>query len=182
MPLTFIDNIRTFFANQSLKKLVKPGKEQYRFNYAQCKNVGIVYNADNKAETRAAIELYDKLKGEGKQVATLGYLNIDRKKTTIHPKLGYDYFYRSDLDWKFFPKNGIVDTFMNTPYGLVIDLTTEPLAAVDYVMGLSKATTKAGHLRNSDIVFYDFMIGGLPNENIDTFAAQLIHYLKLLNN
>jgi hypothetical protein len=180
--LTLLDNIRTFFANQSLKKLVKPGKEQHRFNYKQCKSVGIVYNADDKAETRAAIELYDKLKSEGKQVATLGYLSIDRKKTTIHPKLGYDYFYKSDLDWKFYPKNGIVDTFMNTPFNLVVDLSTTPMAAIDFVVGLSKAETKAGRLRDSETVFYDFMIGGLANENIDTFAAQLIHYLKLLNN
>lgn len=180
--MTFIDNIRTFFANQSLKKLVKPAVAENRFNYNICKSVGIVYNADDKSETRAAIELYDKLKGEGKQVSTLGYLNIDRKKTTIHPKLGYDYFYKSDLDWKLFPKNGIVDTFMNTPFGLVVDLTTAPLVPVDYVIGHSNARIKAGRLRNSGIVFYDFMIGGLPNENIDTFAAQLIHYLKLLNN
>ncbi|UPT66214.1 MAG: hypothetical protein M0D57_17285 [Sphingobacteriales bacterium JAD_PAG50586_3] len=180
--MTIIDNIRTFFANQSLKKLVKQADKVNRFNYNSCKNVGIVYNADNNAETRAAIELYDKLKSEGKQVSTLGYLNIDRKKTTIHPKLGFDYFYKSDLDWKLFPKNGIVDTFMNTPFGLVIDLTTMPLASIDYVIGHSNATTKAGRLRNNGIVFYDFMIGGLPNENIDTFAAQLIHYLKLLNN
>lgn len=182
MVLNIIDNIRTFFAQRRLAKLQVTAKEPSRFNYAKCSTVGIVYNADDKAETRAAIELYDKLKADGKQVATLGYLHIDRKKTTIHPKLGYDYFYKSDLDWQLQPKNGIVDTFMNKPLGLLVDLTTTPLPAAAYVTVLSKANTKAGHLRNNGPIIYDFMIGGQPNENIDTFAAQLIHYLKLLNN
>lgn len=158
-----------------------PKANAVRFSFATCKNIGIIYSADNATETRAAVELYNKLKAEGKQVSTLGYFNYDRKKATIHPKLGFDYFYKSDLTWQLAPANGIVDTFINTPFNLVIDLSGQPVKPLEYVVALSKAATKAGLMRNSGPLLYDFMIGGISNENIDTFAAQLIYYLKLLN-
>ncbi len=165
-----------------LRKLPGTADKSVAFSYAQAKTIGVVYNADDNGQTRAALELYNTLRGEGKQTATLGYFNIDRKKTTVHPKLGFDYFYRSDLDWKLIPRNGVVDTFINNPFDLIIDITAEKLLPVELIIAQSKAKLKAGHLRPAGTVFYDFMIGGDGKQNIDTFAAQLIHYLKLLNN
>lgn len=180
--MKFLYPIRSVLASGKLRKLAEVKRDAVRFNYNQSKVIGVVYNADNGDETRAAIELYDRLKAEGKTVSTMGYLNINRKKTTLHPKLGYDYFYLSDLSFTLAPTNGIVDTFTNKNFDLLIDLTTTHVIPTDYIVALSKATMKAGHMRDSGTIFYDFMIGGVSNENIDTFAAQIIHYLKLLNN
>jgi hypothetical protein len=180
--LELLNKIREHFALSALKRLPKAPDKPIMFKYGNAKSIGIVYNADNNAQTRAALELYNTLRSEGKQAATLGFFNIDRKKATVHPKLGFDYFYKSDLDWKFMPKNGIVDTFINTNFDLLIDITTDKLLPVEMVIAQSKARLKAGPLRNGNTAFYDFMIGGAGIQNIDTFAAQLIHYLKLLNN
>ena len=167
---------------RTLRRLPKAHEKPIAFNFAKAKTIAVVYNADDNGQTRAALELYNTLRAEGKQASTLGYFNTDRKKATVHPKLGFDYFYRSDLDWKLIPRNGVVDTFINTPFDLIIDITGEKLLPVELIIALSKAKLKAGHLRPEGTVFYDFMIGGDGKQNIDTFAAQLIHYLKLLNN
>lgn len=179
--MNFIETVRYFFAKRNISQLGRREKNAKPFVFEQTKTVLLLYDADDKQEGRAVVELYSSLKNLGKQVDTLGYLNIQRKKSQLQPKLGYDYIYKDDFNFTYKLTNGVAGNLISKNHDLVIDLDMNDLTPLNLILVQCNAKLKAAPMRINTQNLADFMINVPTNQNIDTFATNLIHYLNNFN-
>jgi hypothetical protein len=64
----------------------------------------------------------------------------------------------------------------------LIDLSLTDHLPLLYCAALSKARLKAGRFQEDHQLFYDLLIHAGPEETIESFAGQIIHYLSRINN
>ena len=98
------------------------------------------------------------------------------------PKITQDIITAKDVNWRFQPQKPFVKEFIDTEYDILIDLSLSDYLPLLYCSALSKAGLKVGRYSEDHQSFYDLMIHAGPNETIDSFADQVIHYLSMINN
>jgi len=98
------------------------------------------------------------------------------------PKISQDIITAKDVSWKFQPQKAFVKEFIDTEYDILIDLSLNDHLPLLYCAALSKAGLKVGRFQEDHELFYDLMIHAGPDETIDSFAKQVIHYLSRINN
>jgi len=65
---------------------------------------------------------------------------------------------------------------------MLIDLSLKGHLPLLYCSALSQAGLKVGRFQEDHELFYDLMIQAGPDETIESFSAQVIHYLSRINN
>jgi len=98
------------------------------------------------------------------------------------PKISQDIITTKDVNWRFQPKNAFFKEFIDIEYDILIDLSLAEYLPLLYCSALSKAGLKVGRYQEEHQLFYDLMIHVRPDETIDSFATQVIHYLSRINN
>ncbi len=84
---------------------------------------------------------------------------------------------KKDLDWLGFPHGGNVDTFIQTEYDLLINVSVEPCYPLEVITALSIASFKIGWDWEKN-GFYDLSVDVSKQPDSLFLAEQIIHYLK----
>ena len=177
----FISNIKIKFAYWLLDKAHKKQKRDASFqNYLTAKNIGVIFNASQQETYETAKKYIQILSNkEGIKVNALGFVNSKEVLDFYKKTNNFDYFSRKNLNWYGKPNNPNTQTFLQTKFDMLIDLSLVEDYPIQYIVALSKASFKVGCVKtNQD--FYDFMIDLGDKSNLKFFIEQLERYLGMI--
>lgn len=180
--MQLINHIKSFAANLVLKKeLKKFHRRKQPQSFDRIKTVGIIYLVPKEADFSLIGDFVKFFQTHNKLVKALGYTNTELTPHYCFPKLTYDYFTKKELNWYGKPNSKFVRDFLKNDYDLMIDLTTQPLFALQYLGYLSPARFKVGQMNERNVSHYDFMLNVPDSINLQDYTQQIIHYIKNIN-
>ena len=178
-----IQNIREKFANSSLLQLLNIQKRmQKQINLESARTVALLYYLPDEATYKIVETILGKLNDLNLKVRVVCYTDLKIIPHYFIPKITQDIITAKDVNWKYQPQKPFVKEFINTEYDVLIDLSLSNHLPLLYCAALSKAGIKVGRFQEDHELFYDLMIHAGPDETIDSFAGQVIHYLSRINN
>jgi len=162
-----IQNIKTKVGQTILEKLSNQTNHHGNIiNFKDLRNVGLIFNATQSINFEVIRHFVKKLNKEKKDVKIIGY--VHSKKIIDHYlyRKGFDFFTQKDLNWYFKPKPASIQSFVNEPFDVLINLSLEDYLPVQFVTVQSKAKFKISRLfphHNYADMFIDI------NKNKDEF-------------
>ena len=178
----FVSNIKLKFAYWILDKAHKSQKREASFqNYLTAKNIGVIFNASQQETYETAKKYIQILSNkEGVNVKALGFVDSKEVLDFYQKNNNFNYFSRKNLNWYGKPNNPNTQTFLETKFDMLIDLSLVEDYPIQYILALSESRFKVGCVKtNQD--FYDFMIDLGKKSNLKFFIEQLELYLGMIN-
>jgi hypothetical protein len=111
------------------------------------------------------------------KVQALGYIAEPDIPKSFMIALNKNIFCKAQLNWYNRPISGTINTFIETPFDILIDFSREPIFPLQYIATLSRAVMRVGRLFFPGNP-YEFLIT-MPDDETDDLAyiEQLKHYL-----
>jgi hypothetical protein len=110
----------------------------------------------------------------------LGFIDEKELPADYQSKLEFDFFTRKDLSRFYKPGGNTVKNFIQEDYDILIDLTSEEVIPLRYILNYSRARFKVGFYSEENQPYYDLMIN-MKKYNMIDFIDQVNHYLKIIN-
>ena len=157
--------------------------------FQKTETVFLIFESDFAEENPRIHRIIQQLTLEGKKVTAWGFLHKKESVTPVDP----DFKILLPKDFGLFhkPKKQLLKELLNQEYDLLIDLTTENLIYLDYIVLYARASCKSG-IQKQKVNFYDFSIdmdAYLTENNMQaddlnpTFIFdQIIFYLKNIHS
>lgn len=180
--MALFQGIRDFFAENRLKKLKNQSRNRKVVNYAEARDIGVIYPSDNESTYILAKHFVDYLKKEHgiAKVIALGYVK-EREAPFYHSHvLMHDYFTKKEVNWYGYPKGQAVESFIDRDFDILIDLSDGNNIPLRFVLERSKARFKVG--RRLDSESYDLLISMKNETTLDMYIKQMNHYLRSINH
>jgi hypothetical protein len=156
--MKLLDKIKSRVGQQVLEGNIKPGERKACFcNIKDARNIGIIYNATDLSSFDVVREFSKQLSSEDVSLSILGYVHSKELVDKYLYRKGFDFFYRSNLNWYNKPVSPITDRFISEPFDILIDLSLDTYYPIRYVTALSTARFKAGRF-TPDEKYLDLMI------------------------
>jgi len=171
--------IGNFLLNRKLKK---NKRERNVVNLDEAKSIALLYNVTDEKRFGVIKKVSQQLSNANRQVMILGY--IDDKNIPnycVAANAGY-YFNRKSVNWYGGPKTDYLEQFIQKPFDLFIDFTTEDYIITRYIVGLSNSKFKAGSFSTLHQGYLDMMIESNPNKSFEDYVDHTLHYLKILRS
>lgn len=152
-------------------------------NFDQATSVGIIYKEKNESFYILVKQYVKHLKAEHgiREVLALAYVDDKQIPFWQVQKLEFEYFSKSDLDWRLKPTSREVDRFLGKDFDILLDFTLDVVPSLQYVLANSQSQFKVGawHPQKKDL--FDMMVD-LNNQNtFDQYLKKLNHFLTILN-
>lgn len=181
--MNLIKQIQIFFGNFILNNELPASKRDIIVNNIDSVSlVGMLFDATKEENYRHASKFALLLKKEGvKEVKMLGFVDAKDMPPSLSPKLGQDFFMKKDLNWYLKPGSTAVLNFIHEPFDLLIDLSTENIFPMKYILGKSAAHFKVGKGNIQNDALLDMMINNSENDGIESLSVNILHYLRQIN-
>lgn len=177
-----IQNIREKFAKSFLLKQMNEMKRSLKpINLENARTVAVLYYLPDEATYKIMESILGKLYELNLKVRVVAYTNQKFNPHYFIPKITQDILTAKDVSWRFQPQKAFIKEFIETEYDILIDLSLNDHLPLLYCAGLSRAGLKVGRFQEDHQLFYDLMIQTGPDETIDSFVTQVIHYLSRIN-
>lgn len=177
------DNISRFLSRHFLDISPEKSRRVKVTNFAEATSVGIIYKEKNESFYVLVKQYVKYLKEEHgiRDILALAYVE-DRNVPfwQVH-KLEFDYFCKTDLDWRRKPVSLEVDNFVAKSFDILIDLSLEDHAPLMHILAKSKAKFKVGAYHDAKAELFDMMVDLGPNNTFDQYIHKLNHFLTILN-
>lgn len=182
--MQLIENIKDYLGKAKLNSLIKrPTKRQVSFcNLNNAKTIGILHAIENESDYKRLINFIRELKGEYgiRTVKSLVFYGEKEEPFFLQPKLSFDFFLPSDLNWKREPLKPVCTNFIQENFDILIDLTEEFQIPLRNLLLQSQAKFKVGRYSKENQNYYDFMINS-EHSNFSEFTREIIRYLTIIN-
>ena len=179
--MSVVENIRTSFLKRKIKKFNSKYERKVKLKeFKDVKTVGVIFNASDEQKCKRATHLIGHFQGLQKKVSAVGLINTKEDPHYIENTLSYNYIRSSDINWYNYPKSVFIDDFIKTRFDLLIDLNFEKIPSLRYIAETSLANCKIGLNQNGDDLIYDFMLEGIPPNEMNMFLKQILYYLELI--
>lgn len=159
-----------------MKRNLKP------INLENARTVALLYYLPDEVTYKIMESILVKFNELNLKIRVVAYTNQKFNPHYFIPKITQDILTAKDVSWRLQPQKAFVKEFIDTEYDILIDLSLSDHLPLLYCAGLSKAGLKVGRFQEDHQLFYDLMIHAGPDETIDSFATQIIHYLSRINN
>jgi len=181
--LKIIHQIREKFAKSFLITQVNEmARKQKPINLNNARTVALLYYLPDETTYKSIENILARLNEMYLKVSVVCFIDLKIIPHYFIPKITQDIITSKNVNWRFQPQNAFVMEFINTEYDILIDLSLDKYLPLLYCAALSKAGLKVGRYEEEYQLFYDLMIHARPDETIDSFATQVIHYLSRINN
>jgi hypothetical protein len=157
-------------------------RKQKPFNLNNARTLALLYYLPDETTYKLVETILTKFSDMNLKVSVVCYTDLKVFPHYFIPKISQDIIISKNVNWRFQPKNAFVKEFINTEFDILIDLSLAEYLPLLYCSALSKAGLKVGRYQEDYQVFYDLLIHAGPDETIDSFATQVIHYLSRINN
>lgn len=177
------DNISRFLSRHFLDVSPEKSRTVKVTNFAESTSVGLIYKEKNESFYVLVKQYVKYLKEEHGIREILAMAYIDDKNVPfwqVH-KLEFDYFCKTDLDWRRKPETLEVNNFMAKKFDILIDLSIEEHAPLLHILAKSKARFKVGAYNDSKSNLFDMMVDVGANNTFDQYIHKLNHFLTILN-
>ena len=177
-----LTSFRNKIGNYLLKReSATVGRNLKMVNLSHAKSIGIIYPLFDVPDYNQVMEFVTQLQKDKKGVKALGFVQEKELVNRFPPKLSYDFFSQSNLNWYGKSMNERVQDFVNKEFDILIDLSMDELMPIQYVVGISRARCKVGRFSEDNARYYDLMIKIQPTTTLREFISQVKHYLTIIN-
>lgn len=174
--MQFIEQIRLRFHRTFLKKALTTQKPQRGTMYLENANsVGILFDGTEPTERETVLSYAEQLKKSGKKVKLLAFFDNKLKGDSF----AFPAFNRQQMDWAMRPISREAMEFKDQAFDLLLNLTKNTVAPLDYLAALSKAKYRVGPFTDQTFC-YDLMIDLGGKSDLKAFLHQVIFYMKKL--
>ncbi len=181
--MKIIRHIREKFARSFLlQQLNEMERERKQINLDSARTLALLYYLPDEATYKIVESILSRLADINLKVRVVCYTDLKIIPHYFIPKISQDIITAKDINWRIQPQKPFVKEFINTEFDILIDLSLTDHLPLLYCAALSKARLKAGRFQEDHQLFYDLMIHAGPEETIESFAGQIIHYLSRINN
>lgn len=181
--MKIIQNIREKFAKSFLlKQLHEKNRQQRPVSIKNARTAALLYYLPDEAIYKKVELIISRLTELNLKIKVVCYTDLKTIPYYFVPKISQDILTIKDINWRFQPQKPFVKEFINTEYDILIDLSLDDYLPLLYCAALSNAGLKVGRYKEEHQLLYDLMIHAAPDETIDSFAEQVIHYLSMINN
>ena len=172
--------LKKYNYNKALKQLLLEAKKinHSKINLADCKSVGILFDATEEYSYTSVEHFAERLKI--KDVEFLGYINVSKKKLGMK-NIPFSHFTNSDVSWNGIPQVAAVDKFMNRHFDLLLNLTVGENPVLEYIMAGSRACFRVGEFHEKKNFCYDFMLNLKAGDKLPDLIKQVEIYLPMFN-
>jgi len=178
--MPFLKKIRRQAGLAKLRRKTLTLKRSTSFcNFNRARQVGILFSTIDHGDYEYIKDFIAFLHGKNIQVSTIVFINSKKAPDFYHLNNSLHVISKHDLNWKFVPEGHHVTEFINKPFDILIDLTTEKLFPTYYISKLSRAGYKIGRLID-DKHCYDLMIDTSLDNTVPYLIQQIKHYLTVL--
>ncbi len=157
-------------------KNIRADKEVHNFRTA--KKAAIVFSCNNTEEFGSVREFRELLHGKGIETSNLGYVNDKKIPEYLLMRPGFNFFCRQDLRWNYIPRTPFIDSFLNTKFDVLFDLSLRDHFPLEYIVRLSTASYKIG--RYTGTSYHDLMIDVAENPALSYLIGQIIRYMDMI--
>lgn len=181
--MKLIQHIREKFAKSFLLKQVQEAnRQQKQINLDSARTAALLYYLPDEATYKTVETILSRLLDLNLKVKVVCYTDLKIIPHYFIPKISQDIITVKDVNWRYQPQKPFVKEFIETEYDILIDLSLTDQLPLLFCSALSKAGLKVGRFQEDHELFYDLLIHAGPDETIDSFADQVIHYLSRINN
>jgi hypothetical protein len=161
------------------RRLKNRKREKSMYSFESSKIIGVVFKTDTQSDFELVKRFLQFLNEQDNKVVALCY--IDTKKVPDYYLLrkGFNFFSRADLNLFFMPKTNFILDFMEKPFDILIDLSTDNNFPLNYVSSISKAKLKIGKQQKNRNCF-DIMIDTSKQNSVEALIEQIKHYVPVL--
>jgi hypothetical protein len=164
------------------KKMDKVKRRRFRGNISNAKTIGLVWDATNTNDFTTLSQFHQKMAERNIDLKILGYFpgkNLPDKLTAIRYLTCLK---KEDINLTYRPVSQEANTFINSPFDILIDINFNDLFPLRYISYLSSAGFKVGIFGNgSENSPYDLMMEFNKSIDINTYLTQVIYYLEMIN-
>lgn len=177
--MKWIDDIKKRLGRIALDKQIK-GLHTARKtkSFEEASYIGIVYNASDEDEARMVQEYTLSLRGQGKKVFQLGFVNEKELPFKFKFLANTEYFWLKNLNWNYLPAMESVGRFVNEEFDFLLNLYTDRVLWLEAISGLSRAGLRVGKFHPSNKLYYDMLIDTGTDNQLANYIKQVDHYIK----
>jgi len=157
-------------------------RQQKQINLENARTVALLYYLPDEDTYKTMETILGRLIEMKLKVRVVCYTALKTAPHYFIPKITQDIITAKDVNLRLQPQKAFIKEFINTEYDILIDLSLTNHFPLLYCAALSKAGLKVGRYQEDHEMYYDLMIHTGPDETIDSFATQVIHYLSRINN
>ncbi|MGC3977527.1 MAG: hypothetical protein QM751_04405 [Paludibacteraceae bacterium] len=151
------------FKSREKKHLAQNTREKRFVTYEKAKNIILLFESDYMEKNPFIKRVIEHLKAEGKKVNAFGYVNKKEIGSAILPD--YKILNKKSCDWTELPAQSFLRELEENEYDLLIDLTTNDILPLKYILLYSNAACKAG-TNKYDENLLDFKLQIPQDENV----------------
>ena len=176
-------NIRLNFGKSILrKKMGRMKRARFKGNINNAKTIGLVWDATNPDDISILSRFSQNMTEKNIDVKILGFFpgkHLPDKLTAIRYLTCLK---KEDINITYRPVSREANTFINTPFDILIDINFKDLFPLRYISYLSAAGFKVGIFDSGiDNSPYDLMMEFTKSTDISTFLTQVVYYLEIIN-
>jgi hypothetical protein len=176
--MKLIEDIRNKIGRWQLDKEIRPKRTNRKLiPFNQMAYVGIVYDAGNAENEQAVMAYTNELRGQGKKVFMLGFVNEKELPSTKKFVLHSEFFWKAKLTAFNLPDKGQIGQFLQQEFDLLLSIFTEPQLPLLAIAAYSQAKYKVGPYMEDGVKLYDFMMDIKPRTDAAFLIEQMDFYL-----
>ena len=173
------EQLKNYFGGLILKQQLKAKQTKHAFMpFDKAQEIGIVYNAENMADEQKVQQFANDLRGEGKKVYLLVFINQKELPVKRKPHISSELYWREYLTFFNLPKPDKIGRFIDTQFDLLFNVYHEEMLALQGISSLSKAKYQLGAQMTFATDLFDITIDTGANKDLYYLAKQMEHYIK----
>ena len=180
--MAFLKDIRTKIGEYLLfRENGRLNRVKSIINIDSAKTIGIIYPADKQGDVDLVKKYSDMLRTSGKNVTTLGFMNVKELPLGLNGSMQHQYFSLKELNWYFKPSSIFIESFIKEPFDILMDFDISWQLPVTFICSQSVAKCKAGRYSVKYENLFDVMIDTGENQNLEYYVKNVYSYMHLVN-
>ncbi|MBC7383304.1 MAG: hypothetical protein H7296_10000 [Bacteroidia bacterium] len=180
--MKLIDKIKNKIGRFLLHKGISKNKNGRSLpSFEQLLDIGIVYNANEKNNEEKINLFANYLRGQGKKVFMLGYVDAKILPPSKKFHITSEYFWKEKLTKFNLPDAVKIGRFLETPFDLLMNIYYEDELPLQAISVYSRAKYRIGAKIPNALVYNDTVIDTSTNKDLQNLASQMVHYLKVVS-
>ena len=159
----------------SIRKRTKHTSRKKQFsNLKDISKVLLLFSANTVSDQD--LKEIRKLIGEDKQISAWAF---KPRRTKLKYSIDAHKIDKNDISVLQKPSEKVEKSFLNKEYELLIDLTTQEILPLKYLLGISKALCRCG-MKKTGYTLYDLEIEAPEKMKETELLKQILHYLDII--
>lgn len=156
--MSFLQGLRENWGHKILRrKARKVSRTKTYNNLDSAQTVGILFDANSKADIEDVKKLTASLDKAGKRIDALGILPTSDLIELHSDEVGFNFFAADDCTFFCFPKSANAVQFISQKFDILLNVCPDTTLATDYVVAMSRAKFKVS-TRLGDEAYADFIL------------------------